>query len=159
MTPSIDHILLSSRKHGGARMSKRLFQCLRKSKHQTLDASKAPVSGSGPLPPSILPLLHPVSRNPPRQKSISLLPARTPRRLSLNSNRRPPSFFLWIRRGTSRNRKPAPPSLRPGYCFGRKVSNPKARRRRCRCVELLMGIRRTKGRRMVKEQISRSPGS
>ena len=159
MTPSIDRTLLSSPKHAGARTSKRLFRCLRIFEHQALDVGLiAPVSWSGLLPPWTFLPLRPIPRNPLRQKLISLLPTKSPRRLPLNNNLQPLSF-LWIRRRTPRKRRPTPPSLHRGYYFGRKVLNPEARRRRCWCVELLAEIRRTKGQRMVKEQTSRSPGS
>lgn len=158
MMPSIDHIQLSSPKHAGARMSRPPFQCLRKSEHRVLDVSTAPVNGSGLLRSSTLQPPHILLRNLPCQKSTSPLPAKNPRCPPLNSNLQPLSF-LWIRKKIPRNRKQAPPPLHLGYCFERKVSNQKARRRRCRCVEVLAGIRRTKGRRRAKEQTSRSPGS
>jgi len=153
MMPSIDRIPLSSPKHAGVRTPRHPFQCLRKSERQVLGVSTVPVNGSGPLP-SIHKIPHTTLRKPPRRKSTSLSLATNPRHLPLNNNRRLLNF-LWIRKRIQRNRKPTPPRL--AYYFGRKVSSPKARRRRCLCVELLAGIRRTKGRR--KAQTSRSPGS
>jgi len=158
MMPSIDHIRPSSPKHAGARTSRLLFQCSRKSKHRVLGVSTAPVNGSGLLQPSTLQSHHTIPQNPPCQKSTSPLSAKNPRCPSLNNNPQPLGF-LWIRKRTPRNRKQTPPSQHLGYYFGRKVSNRKARRRRCLCVEVLAGIRRTKGRRRAKGQTSRSPGS
>ena len=154
MIPSIDRIQHSSPKHAWSRMLRLLFQCSRKSEHRVLDVSIAPANGSGLLPSTLKPL-HTIPRSPPPRKSTSLLLAKNPRRRSLNNNLQPLSF-LWTRKRTPRNKKP---NLRLGCCFGRKVSNPKARRRRCLCVELLVGIRRTKGRRKAKDRTSRSPGS
>lgn len=158
MIPSIDRIWFSSPKHAGARTSRRLFQCSQRSKHQALDVLIAPANGSGPLPPSTLQPLLPI-RILSRQKSISRLPAKNFPNSNLQPLRFQPLSFRWTRKKTPRNRKPTPPSPHLGYCFGRKVSNPEARQRRCLCVQLLAGIRRTKGRRMARGQISRSPGS
>ena len=158
MMPSIDHIPLSSLKHAGTRTSRLLFQCSRKSKHRVLDVSTAPANGSGLRqsltlqPPRTIPWTHPL------QKSTSPLLVKNPRCPSPNNNLRP-LRFLWIRKRTPRNWKQTPPSPHPGYYFGRKVSSQKARRRRCLCVEVLVGIRRTKGRGRAKESTSRSPGS
>ena len=152
--PSIDRIRLSSPKRAGARTPRHPFQCLRKSEYQVLAVSTAPVNGSGPLP-SIPKTPRNTPRSSPRRKSTSLLPATNPQHLYLNNNRQPLNF-LWIRKRIQQNRKPTP-SPRLGYYFGRKASSPKAKRRRCLCVELLAGIRRTKGRRKAKT--SRSPGS
>ena len=156
--PSIDHIRLSSPKHAGARRSKLLSRCLRKSKHRVPDVSTAPANGSGLLPSSTLQPLRIIPLDSPRQKSTSPLPGGNPLHPSLNHKLQPLSF-LWIRKRTPRNRKPTLPFLHPGYYFGRKASNPKARRRGCLCVRVLVGIRRIKGQRRAKEQTSRSPGS
>lgn len=150
MMPSIDHILLSSPKHAGARTSRHPFQCSRKSKRRVLDASTAQVNGNGLLP-SIPQPPHIIPRNQPRRKSTSLLLVKNPRHLPLNNNLQPLNF-LWIRKRTPRNRKPNPSPLHLGYYFGRKASNRKAKRRRCLYVQLLTGIRRTKGRGMAREQ-------
>ena len=158
MRPSIDHIRLSSPKHAGRRTLRLLFQCLRRLKHRALDVSIAPANGSG-LPQSSTPqssrAIHQAS---PRQKSTLPLPPKNPRCPLPNNSLRPLSF-LWIQRRTPRNRKQTPPPPPPGYYFGRKVSNQKARRRRCLYVEVLAGIKRTKWRRRARGQTSRSPGS
>ena len=156
MMPSIDRIRLSSPKHAGARMQRHPFQCSRKSKRRVLDASTAQVNGNGLLP-SIPQPPHIIPRNQPRRKSTSLSLVKNPRHLPLNNNLQPLNF-LWIRKRIPRNRNPTP-SRRLGFYFGRKASSPKVRRRRCLFVELLAGIRRTKGRRKAKERTSRSPGS
>lgn len=158
MRPSIDHIPLSSPKHAGRRTSRLLFQCLRKSKHRVLDVSTAPANGSGLLQSSTPQPSRTVDQTSPRQKSTLPLPLKNPQCPPPNNSLRPLSF-LWIQRRTTRNRKQIPPPLHPGYYFGRKVSNQKARRRRCLYVEVLVGIRRTKWRRRTREQTSGSPGS
>lgn len=150
MIPSIDRIQHSSPKHAWSRMLRLLFQCSRKSEHRVLDVSIAPANGSGLLPSTLKPL-HTIPRSPPRRKSTSLLLVKNPRHLPLNNNLQPLNF-LWIRKRTPRNRKPNPSPLHLGYYFGRKASNRKAKRRRCLYVQLLTGIRRTKGRGMAREQ-------